>query len=356
MRSRTWATSTSESLFQLYEDASPARRPTCAATGSRRRAADRGAGECHAPACLATQGIRAARTRRCCSGFKETGDIFFAESDRDWVLDSEARPRSHGRIRRGVVQTRTRILDGEPRRRDSITLSPGLGRHCQTPTLRESSPAASWARRRSVLSRFHDAAATEGLGRPNIHARPWPCDVLRPSPNPHGRPNSDVVVLISERHGRHSPDRARCGSLDFGAKTTMEAAVDVTKRPFNTSKARVRPERETNKRQAYREHWWIHVEARPAIREAVHGHCSLLGNALVREASRVLAGISRCRLCRIPRCYRVRRMTPTPIFGVLQSRVHRAGLWRRVVRHAIAQAGDGFRYTPTTCFETFPFP
>jgi hypothetical protein len=41
-------------------------------------------------------------------------------------------------------------------------------------------------------------------------------------------------------------------------------------------------------------------------------------------------------------------------FGVLHSRVHE--LWARATGTQLREAESGFRYTPTTCFETFPFP
>jgi type II restriction/modification system DNA methylase subunit YeeA len=41
-------------------------------------------------------------------------------------------------------------------------------------------------------------------------------------------------------------------------------------------------------------------------------------------------------------------------FGVLHSRVHEA--WARGTGTQLREVESGFRYTPTTCFETFPFP
>jgi type II restriction/modification system DNA methylase subunit YeeA len=41
-------------------------------------------------------------------------------------------------------------------------------------------------------------------------------------------------------------------------------------------------------------------------------------------------------------------------FGVVHSRVHE--LWARSTGTQLREAESGFRYTPTTCFETFPFP
>ena len=41
-------------------------------------------------------------------------------------------------------------------------------------------------------------------------------------------------------------------------------------------------------------------------------------------------------------------------FGVLHSRFHE--LWARAMGTQLREVESGFRYTPTTCFETFPFP
>jgi hypothetical protein len=41
-------------------------------------------------------------------------------------------------------------------------------------------------------------------------------------------------------------------------------------------------------------------------------------------------------------------------FGVLHSRLHEA--WARSQGTQVRERETGFRYTPTTCFETFPFP
>ena len=41
-------------------------------------------------------------------------------------------------------------------------------------------------------------------------------------------------------------------------------------------------------------------------------------------------------------------------FGVLHSRAHE--VWARATGTQLREVESGFRYTPTTCFETFPFP
>ena len=41
-------------------------------------------------------------------------------------------------------------------------------------------------------------------------------------------------------------------------------------------------------------------------------------------------------------------------FGIVHSRVHE--LWARALGTQLREVESGFRYTPTTTFETFPFP
>ena len=42
------------------------------------------------------------------------------------------------------------------------------------------------------------------------------------------------------------------------------------------------------------------------------------------------------------------------MFGLLQARPHE--VWARAQGTQVRERESGFRYTPTTCFETFPFP
>ena len=76
-----------DALFEVYRRARAGGRPTCAATGSRRPGQQIEAGKCRRAGLLATQSIRGGANRDVLQQIKATGDIFFAGSDRDWVLD-----------------------------------------------------------------------------------------------------------------------------------------------------------------------------------------------------------------------------------------------------------------------------
>ena len=58
--------------------------------------------------------------------------------------------------------------------------------------------------------------------------------------------------------------------IDFGYDMTEQEAAKY-ELPFQHVLEHVKPDRDRNKRQAYREKWWIHAEPRPAMRKALKG-------------------------------------------------------------------------------------
>jgi hypothetical protein len=138
--------------------------------------------------------------------------------------------------------------------------------------------------------------------------------------------------------------------IDFGVGMSEEDACRY-ERPFEHIACHVRPERQKNKRQAYRERWWIHVEARPAMRAAL------------TRIDRFLATLTVSK-------YRLFVWSASPILpdhqliifaesddyflGLVHSRVHE--VWARAQGTQLREVESGFRYTPSTCFETFPMP
>ncbi len=85
-------------------------------------------------------------------------------------------------------------------------------------------------------------------------------------PNPHRKPNSDVLrpwVNGTAILKRPSPEWV----IDFGAELSLNVAT-LYERPFQQVVEKVKPERQKNKRAAYRERWWLHAEPRPGMRKA----------------------------------------------------------------------------------------
>ncbi len=121
--------------------------------------------------------------------------------------------------------------------------------------------------------------------------------------------------------------------------------------PYLHAACYVKPQRDKNKRAHRRLNWWLHAETCPGMRGALRGQVRFLTTPRVSkfrifswEESVVLPddGIY------------VFAREDDYFFGVLHSRFHE--VWARAQGTQLRERESGFRYTPTTCFETFPFP
>ena len=104
-------------------------------------------------------------------------------------------------------------------------------------------------------------------------ARAWLAEPL----NPNGRPNSDV--LSPWINGFDLTRRPRdMWIIDFGW-SMGEGEATFYESPFAHVLEKVKPERDGNRRAAYRENWWRHVEPRPAMWAALAGEENRHGRA-----------------------------------------------------------------------------
>ena len=173
-------------------------------------------------------------------------------------------------------------------------------------------------------------------------AREW----LREPANPNGRPNSDV--LKPWMNGMDVTRRpAGKWIVDFGWRMAREEAA-LYEAPFKHARERVYPMRERNRRESYRTYWWRHVEPRQGMWSALSGLTRYI--ATVRHARhRVFVWLDK-RICPDSALITIARDDDTT-FGILHSRFHEA--WSLGLGTSLE---DRPRYTPTTTFETFPFP
>jgi type II restriction/modification system DNA methylase subunit YeeA len=175
-------------------------------------------------------------------------------------------------------------------------------------------------------------------------ARQW----LTMASNPNGRPNADV--LRPWVNGLDVTRRPRDEwIIDFGWTGTVEAAA-LYEAPFAYCERHVYPGRAENRRKLYKEYWWRHVEPRPGMWRALTSQARYIATPTVAK-HRVFVWLS-SRICPDHQLIIVARDDETS-FGILHSRFHEAwslrlGTWLGV--------GNDPRYTPTTTFETFPFP
>ena len=111
---------------------------------------------------------------------------------------------------------------------------------------------------------------------------------------------------------------------------------------------RVKPERDTQNRKALRERWWHYAEKRPGLNRAIAALDRVL---LIPRVSNTFAFAS------LPASLVHNEKTvvfPFAVFApfaALQSRIHET--W---VRFFSTTLKDDLQYTPSDCFETFPFP
>lgn len=165
-------------------------------------------------------------------------------------------------------------------------------------------------------------------------------------PNPNGKPNKEVL-----RPWANGLDVTRRPQdiwvVDFGCDTPMASAA-LFEQPFAHVQEHVMPTRANVRRDKHRTHWWIYGDARPGLRTALSNIERYVVTPMVAK-HRIFAWLP---AVQIPEnlCVAITRSDDT-LFGILHSRFHE--LWSLRLGTALE---DRPRYTPTTCFETFPFP
>ena len=173
-------------------------------------------------------------------------------------------------------------------------------------------------------------------------AREW---LLLPA-NPNGRTNADVLKpWVNGMDLTRRP--AGKWIVDFGW-TMSDADAALYEEPFRWVKEHVYPMRSTVRRKAHRERWWRHADPRP-------GMWAALGNlsryiATPRVAKYRLFVWLDARVCPDSATIAIARDDDTT-FGILHSRFHE--VWSLRLGTSLENRP---RYTPTTTFETFPFP
>jgi len=286
--------------------------------------------KCKRAGLLATQGIRGGLNREVLKRIKETGDIFWAVSDKDWILDGATVHVSI--IGFDAGGEKTRLLDG----RVVSTINPNLTSVADITTaqrLRQNRQLGFIADVKSGAFDIPEETAQEMKG----------------NPNPHGRPNSDVVVPWV--NGLDVLRRPRdYWIVDFGSDTTKEDASRY-EFPFAHVEKHVFPLRAKVKRKSYRDYWWIHAEPCDEMRRLLKPLDRFIVTPTVSK-HRVFAWLQAPTLPDHQLVAFVR--SDDYFFGVLHSRAHE--VWALAQGTQLREKESGFRYTPTSCFETFPLP
>lgn len=280
---------------------------------------------------LATQGIRGGDNRTVLERIKQTGDIFMAWADRDWFLDGAAVHVSM--VGFDSARQHIRTLDGKPVAAINADLTSGS----------DVTAASRLPENRSI--------AFMGDTKVGPFEVDWPAARQMLSwPNPTGKQN--IRVVRPWTNGQDITRRSRSmWIVDFPPSTT-EAEAAHFEMPYEHILRHVKPMRKTARSgDVTGVPWWIHQRPRPDMR------------ALIEPLPRFLAtpNLTKHRLfvwmpgCALPDHQLIAfARSDDYFFGVLHSSVHE--LWARRMGTQLREVESGFRYTPTTCFETFAFP
>ena len=279
---------------------------------------------------LATNSIRGGANRVTLDHVKASGDIFMAWSDEPWIVDGAA-------VRVSIVaqddgSEAERALDGEPVEVINSNLTSGV----------DLTQARILPENRGVS--FMGDTKAGAFDIPGDLAR----EMLSLPANVNGRTNADVVVPWL--NGMDITRRPRgMFIIDFGTGTSEHEAA-AYEAPFEYLAEHVQPTRSKNRRKAYRERWWLHAEPRPAMRAALAPLSRYIATSMVAKHRTFVWLHPRTNPHNV---VIVLAREDDYTFGVLHSRAHelwslRMGTWLGV--------GNDPRYTPTTTFETFPFP
>ncbi len=279
---------------------------------------------------LATQGIRSGKNREVLSGITDTANVFFAVSDRVWTLDGAMVHISMIGFDNGQEATYT--LDGQPVARINANLTASAADVTTAKPLIENARKCFQG---PVIVGPFDMPLQEAM-------------LILNTPCPHGMAHSEVVVPV--RNAIDITKRPREYLIvDFDDRPKEEAAAyDAA---FAYVERNVKPEREKNKDRQRRENWWRHGRSGADFKAASRGLHRFL----------VTPGVSKHRLfvwadrpTITTNATMVFATADDYFFGVMHSRAQE--VWALSQGSQLREKESGFRYTPTTCFETFPFP
>ena len=283
-------------------------------------------GKCQRAGLVATNSIRGGSNQQVLARICDTTKIFNAWSDEEWINEGAA-------VRVSLVcfgNVASAILDGKTVDSIHADLTAGEGVNLtQAKQLKENAGVAFEGMRKDAPFDIEGELA-----------RRW---LLQPNPN--GRPNSDV--LKPSWNGIDVTRRFRDGwVIDFGALNVSDAAL--YEKPFEYVNTVVRPVREKNNDKQRRERWWLFGRSNEDLRGATKGLDRFIVSPRVtkhRSFRWLERGISAdTALVAVAR-------SDDTTFGILHSRFHE--LWALRLGTSLE---DRPRYTPTTSFETFPFP
>ena len=285
---------------------------------------------------VATNSIRGGANRRALQAATDTRRIFEAWSDEPWVVDGAAVRVSlvcFARARDESVAGA--CLDGQPVDEIYADL-----------TARRGSAGVDLTSVRRLPENVSVAFMGDTKGGPfdvsGDQAREW----LRLPANPNGRTNADVLKpWVNGMDLTRRP--AGKWIVDFGLEMSAGDAA-LYEEPFRWVTEHVRPTWDKQRVAERRDQWWLHHRPRPSMWAALNALSRYIATPTVAK-HRLFAWCD-VRICPDHQLIVIARDDDTT-FGILHSRFHE--IWSLRLGTSLE---DRPRYTPTTTFETFPFP
>lgn len=286
---------------------------------------------------VATNSIRGGANREVLQRMTEFAVISVAWADEPWVVDGAA-------VRVSVVCTTSEssfispcVLDGVPTTKILSDLTSPIG------------STATDLTRANKLNENREVAfiGTMKNGPFNI-SYAQAADWLRLPKNPNGKGNNEVL-----RPWVNGQDITRRWSeqwiIDFGAHASLPEAA-FFEAPFKHVQSSVYPLRKDLRRKAYRENWWRYQEAQPKLRRLID---QLDRFIITPRVAKFRLFVWRPSIFNADSATSAIARDDDTTFGILHSKFHE--LWSLRMCTWLGVGNDP-RYTPTTCFETFPFP
>ncbi len=316
-------------LFRLYQDRLGGRPDLCCYWFEKARA-HIATGNCKRAGLLATQGIRGGTNRKVLQRIKDTGEIFWAMTDRPWMLDGAVVHVSM--IAFDAKEEASRTLDGASVSAINANLTAGT----------DVTAAASRSRNQGIAFQGNIKRGSFDLPAADSLA------LLTCGGNPNGRPNSDVMFPYVNASDLSTKGRG-VWIIDFARLPESDAMQ--YERPFAHVRTVVQPERIATEDADAIKTWWMHWRTRPELSAAIAPLPRFVATPRVSK-HRFFCWLT-------PPVYPdcavvVFARSDDYSFGVLHSRTHE--VWSLSQGTQLREKESGFRYTPTTCFETFPFP
>lgn len=287
---------------------------------------------------VSTNSIRGGANRTVLERIRESGRIFCARSDEPWINDGAAVRVSLVCFDTGGDSAQTVLLDGKP----VAEIYPDLTARIKGAVELDLTTARPLQENASLCFQGYKFVGSFDM-MPEL-ARHW----LQQPSNPNCRLNSDVIrrwvtgVDLTQRMKER-------WVIDFGC-TMSEEDASLYELPFEYIAKHVKEERQKVRRDGHRRYWWRYGETRPAMRSCIANYSRFIVTPEVAK-HRVFVWLDSSVL-NSGSIYAIARDDDTT-FGILHSRFHE--LWALRMCTFLGVGNDP-RYTPTTTFETFPFP